>query len=192
MLTAVPIPTKQELRRKVLTLLRQQKEEERSAKSLVILDKLFKKPEFRRALTILFYAAFDGEVDTFEMMRRALQSGKRIGLPYILRREKRMIPLAVQSLEEDLETGHYGVKQPKRKAHVRTLTMEELDLVIVPGLAFDRHNHRLGRGQGYYDRFLQELPRGIPTIGLAFDFQIVDHLPPPEEHDVPVSSVLVN
>lgn len=185
-------PTKQELRQKVLTFLRKQKEEERLAKSLVILDKLLKKPEFRRALTILFYAAFDGEVDTFEMMRRALKLGKRIGLPYILRREKRMIPIVIRSIEEDLEIGHYGVKQPKRAPHVRTLTMKELDLVIVPGIAFDRHNYRLGRGQGYYDRFLQELPRGTPTIGLAFDFQIVDHLPPPEEHDVPVSSVLVN
>ena len=80
--------TKTELRQKVLTLLREQKEEERLAKSLVILDKLLKKPEFQKALTVLFYAAFDGEVDTFEMMQRAQQLGKKIGLPYIVRKEK--------------------------------------------------------------------------------------------------------
>ncbi|MBI5415890.1 MAG: 5-formyltetrahydrofolate cyclo-ligase [Candidatus Omnitrophica bacterium] len=185
-------PTKQELRQKVLTLLRKQKEEERSAKSLVILDKLLKSLEFRRALTVLFYAAFDGEVDTFEMMQRAQQLGKRIGLPYIVRKEKRMIPTVVESIEEDLAIGPYGVRQPREASREKTLSVDELDLVIVPGVAFDRHNHRLGRGQGYYDRFLKGLSARTPTIGLAFDFQIVDHLPLQEEHDVPVSSVLVN
>ncbi len=184
--------TKTELRQKVLTLLREQKEEERLAKSLVILDKLLKKLEFQKALTVLFYAAFDGEVDTFEMMQRAQQLGKRIGLPYIVRKEKRMIPTVVESIEKDLVAGPYGVKQPRETSREKTLSPDELDLVIVPGLAFDRHNHRLGRGQGYYDRFLKGLSARIPTIGLAFDFQIVDHLPPKEEHDVPVSCVLVS
>ncbi len=162
------------------------------AKSLVILDKLLKRPEFQKAFTVLFYAAFDGEVDTFEMMQRAQQLGKTIGLPYIVRKEKRMIPTVVESIEEDLVTGPYGVRQPRETSMEKTLGTDELDLVIVPGVAFDRHNHRLGRGQGYYDRFLKGLSARTPTIGLAFDFQIVDHLPPKEEHDVPVSCVLVN
>jgi len=184
--------TKTELRQKILTLLRKQKEEERLAKSLAILDKLLRSPEFQKALTVLFYAAFDGEVDTFEMMQRAQQLGKKVGLPYIVRKEKRMIPTVVESIEEDLAIGPYGVKQPKETSEGKTLSADELDLVIVPGVAFDRHNHRLGRGQGYYDRFLKGLCARTPTIGLAFDFQIVDHLPPKEEHDVPVSRVLVS
>lgn len=183
--------TKKELRQKILTLLREQKEKERSAKSLCILDKLLKKPEFKSALTVLFYATFDGEVDTLPMMQRAQQLGKRISLPHILRKEKRMIPTVVESLENDLEIGPYGVKQPKHTQE-KTLNVNELDLVIVPGLAFDRNNYRLGRGQGYYDRFLAELSHRTPAIGLAFDFQIVDQLPPKEEHDIPVSCVLVN
>ena len=65
-------------------------------------------------------------------------------------------------------------------------------MVIVPGLAFDKHNNRLGRGAGYYDRFLSTLPTDIPTVGLAFDFQIIDRLPQQKEHDIPVSHVLVN
>lgn len=172
--------------------MRKQKEEERLAKSLVILNKLFKRPEFQKALTVLFYAAFDGEVDTFQMIQRAQQLGKKTGLPYIVRKEKRMIPTVVESIEEDLAIGPYGVKQPKETSRAKTLSPDDLDLVIVPGVAFDRHNHRLGRGQGYYDRFLRGLSSQTPTIGLAFDFQIVEHLPPQEEHDVPVSCVLVS
>ena len=172
--------------------MRKQKEEERLAKSLLILNKLLKRPEFQKALTVLFYAAFDGEVDTFEMMQRTQQLGKKICLPYIVRDEKRMVPILVKSIEDDLAAGPYGVKQPRETSMEKRLGTDELDLVIVPGVAFDRHNHRLGRGHGYYDRFLKSLSVRTPAIGLAFDFQIVDHLPTPEEHDVPVSCVLVS
>ena len=69
--------------------------------------------------------------------------------------------------------------------------LDEIDLSIIPGVAFDKKNHRLGRGAGYYDRFLSSLPRKIPSIGLAFDFQIVASFPL-QEHDVPVSRVITN
>ena len=65
-------------------------------------------------------------------------------------------------------------------------------MVVVPGVAFDKKNNRLGRGKGYYDRFLKMLPFSTPTIGLAFDFQIVENLPVKEPHDVPVSQVIYN
>lgn len=186
------IHTKKDIRQRILTLLRNQKEEERLAKSLAILDKLFKKPEFQKAGIILFYASFDGEVNTFEMMKRAQKSGKTIGLPHMMREERKLIPTLVESLENDLVSGPYGVKQPRYTDQSRTLNVKDLDLVIVPGVAFDRHNNRLGRGLGYYDRFLKGLSCDTPSIGLAFDFQIVDRLPLQEKHDIPVSCVLVN
>ena len=64
-------------------------------------------------------------------------------------------------------------------------------LPVVPGIAFDRQRYRLGRGAGYYDRFLEMLPRDIPSVGLAFDFQLVDCLPH-HQHDIPVSHIIVN
>lgn len=183
--------TKKSLREKILTLLRNHKEEDRVAKSRVIFDKLLKLPEFRKALTILFYFPFDGEVNTTEMIKQAKKMGKRIGLPRIMKGKKRIIPSIVHSLDEDLEPGPYGIQQPIG-TRLQTLDVQNLDMVVVPGVAFDKRNNRLGRGGGYYDRFLKSLPSLTPTIGLAFDFQIVDHLPQQKEHDIPVSKVLVN
>lgn len=184
--------TKKELRERILTLLRRQGEKERLAKSAVILRRLFQSPEFECASVVLFYASFDGEVDTFEMMRRAQKLGKRIALPYVVRKQRKMIPTLVESIDRGLETGPYGIQQPKESPGTAPVDVSDIDLVIVPGVAFDRQNNRLGRGQGYYDRFLKKMPARTPLIGLAFDFQIVDHLPHRQGQDIPVSCVLVN
>lgn len=182
---------KQDLRKKILTLLRSQKEEMRLRKSLMIREKLFKTPEFKRSSTVLFYASFDGEVDTIEMIKQTHNFGKKIGLPRIVENDKTFIPTLVENFEEDTEQGPYGIRQPKDPGD-KALCLENIDIVIVPGIAFDKQNNRLGRGGGYYDRFLKSLPSDIPTMGLAFDFQIVDHLPHQEGHDVKVFHVLVN
>ncbi|HQP09799.1 MAG TPA: 5-formyltetrahydrofolate cyclo-ligase [Candidatus Omnitrophota bacterium] len=183
--------TKKTVRERILTLLRNQKEEERLAKSLAVAGKLFKMKEFQKAETVLFYASIDGEVETFDMMKKAHQLGKTVGLPSILKDRKKIVPMAVASLEEGLEEGPYGIKQPK-PAQTRVLDEEALDMVVVPGVAFDRKNNRLGRGGGYYDRFLKSLPSRTVTVGLAYDFQIMDSFPFQEKHDVSVSCVLSN
>ena len=175
----------------MLTLLRNQNGEERVTKSLAITNKLFQMVEFQEAETILFYASFDGEVETFEMMKRAQELGKKIGLPRIVENEKKIIPTPVASLKADLATGPYGIKQPKTDP-AKAWKSDCFDMVIVPGIAFDKKNNRLGRGEGYYDRFLKTLPSYVPTVGLAFDFQVVDFLSFKEKHDVPVSCVLAN
>ena len=183
--------SKKILRERILALLRNQKEEERLNKSLAIGGKLFAMQEFQRAETILFYASFDGEVETFEMMKNAQKLGKIIGLPRIVESKKKIIPMPVASLETDLEDGPYGIKQSKADP-AEAIENDRLDMVIVPGVAFDKQNNRLGRGGGYYDQFLGTLPSHIPTVGLAFDFQVVDSLSFKEEHDVSVSFVLAN
>ncbi|MDP8264207.1 MAG: 5-formyltetrahydrofolate cyclo-ligase [Candidatus Aceula lacicola] len=182
---------KESLRKRLLELLRTQKEDVRLKKSKLIADKLFKAPEFIRAQVVMFYFSFDGEVDTLSMIKEAQKVGKKVVLPITIKNEKKIIPSPIDSIEKDLTTGPYGIQEPKTSIKQR-FTPAHPDLVIVPGVGFDQNNNRLGRGEGYYDRFLNTLPESTPTIGLAFDFQIVSCLPVIEKHDVPVSCVLTN
>ena len=182
---------KRVIRNKILGLLRSQKEEDRLRKSKIIQDKLFLTSEFKSAKTILFYASFNGEVETFSMMKQARKLGKKIVLPKIIKDQKKMTLSLTEDLKKGLVSGPYGIKEPDDYA-LRSLDPTEIDLVIVPGVAFDRKNNRLGRGAGYYDRFLVNFPSHIPIFGLAFDFQIVPRLPHQKRHDIPVSRVIVN
>jgi len=180
---------KKTLREKFLKLLTEQKEEDRLVKSRLIQKKLWARPEFIKARTILFYASFGGEVATFEMIKEATQLNKKIALPIIVKDRKDIIPTLVEHPDQ-LTEGLYGIKHPHFQED-RVVAPKDLELVIVPGLAFDQSRNRLGRGAGYYDRFLSSLPKETPTLGLAFDFQLVDRLPL-EVHDVSLTDVIVN
>ena len=181
---------KLKLRQEILNRLRNQKEEDRATKSELIKGRLFADPEFQCSTTVLFYASFAGEVETFTMMKQSQTLGKKIALPVIMLKTQTLIPYLANNLEEDLESGPYGIRQP-RVSQASPLRLEDIDLAVVPGVAFDRRHHRLGRGGGYYDRLLASLPQETPSIGLAFDFQIVTDLPS-QEHDIPVTRVITN
>lgn len=184
--------SKKKLRERILTFLREQPVTVRSQKSSQISCKLLKSKEFVESQIILFYASFDGEVETFEMMKQAKKLGKVVVLPVVDRSQKKIIPSVVQSLEDSLGLNIYGIKEPDLK-NTNMVNVDDIDLVLVPGVAFDKQNRRVGRGGGYYDRFLTALPQKTPKIGLAFDFQILDSLNGVvEDHDVPVSWVLTN
>lgn len=179
---------KQQIRQKMLRKLKQQDDNERIKKSASIGQELFSSKEFKQAKIIMFYASLDYEVDTLPMMENALKDGKKICLPLIFRQGKILKPYRVTSVKEGLVTGPYSIRQP-REDFSDEVALNEIDLVIVPGVAFDRDGNRLGHGKGYYDRFLRQLPADTPVIGLAFDFQLTEDLPV-SSYDHPVSSVL--
>jgi len=181
---------KKTIRKEILTLMRNQKEDDWFRKSNRIKERFWKDPDVLNSKTVLFYASFQGEVDTFGLMREAIKAGKQIALPVVDVQHKEIIPKLVTSLEDDLAYGPYHIQQPQGDK-IREINLPEIDLVVVPGVAFDRRGFRLGRGAGYYDRFLKNLPQGIPLIGLAFDFQILDSLPV-EPHDLSVTRVVTN
>jgi len=165
--------TKRRIRSKILLRLKTQKEDDRERKSRLIKGKLFRTLLFKKAKIIMFYIAFDGEVKTEEMIKEAQNLGKKIAVPVCRTKCSKMTPCLLD-FTAPLITGPYGVKEPAVK---KSIKLEDLDLVIVPGVAFDKKNNRLGRGKGFYDRFLSSLPNSVPSIGLAYDFQILPSVP---------------
>ncbi|MCX7926922.1 MAG: 5-formyltetrahydrofolate cyclo-ligase [Candidatus Omnitrophica bacterium] len=176
--------TKQKIRNKILYKLKMQKELKRIKKSRQIKEKLFRSRLFKNAKTVMFYMSFGGEVDTSEMIREAHEIGKTVVVP-VCEKNRKMHP-CLWKQGANLLPGPYGIPEPAQKRH---LSLKRLDLVIVPGLAFDKKGRRLGRGKGYYDRFLRMLPEKTATIGLAFDFQILSRVPT-TPNDVDVHKVI--
>ena len=183
--------TKQEMRRHILDLIKSQKEEVALIKNRSIFEKFLALPVFVRAKSILFYVSCKGEVDTFAMMDKAIELGKKVAVPLVVKEEKKIIPVVIATTKE-LKTGTYGIPEPCKDNSFNRLRLQEIDLVVVPGVAFDRLGNRLGRGAGYYDRLILELPSNTPTVGLAYDLQIVSAIPSLEAHDKSVTFVLSN
>ncbi len=177
--------TKAQIRSKILLALKTQKEEDRNRKSRIIQGKLLRNKVFKKAKIVMFYVAFGGEVNTEEMIREAKKIGKLICVP-VCRKDRKAMQPAVLEDHSKLKKGPYGVLEPVSEALVKP---EDLDLIIVPGLAFDKKGNRLGRGKGCYDRFLSTLSNNTPSIGLAFDFQVLP-LIPTTNYDVSVKQII--
>jgi 5-formyltetrahydrofolate cyclo-ligase len=180
---------KKKVRQDILKKLNSHKEEERLKKSSKIAQKLFLLKEYIKAKTVLFYLSFDGEVDTVRMIKKSIEKGKLVAVPVVRKQTREIIPSLLKDYDRELTRGPHGTRHPKEE-YIRPISLTTLDLVVVPGLAFDEAGNRLGRGLGYYDRFLCRLPKDIPTVGLAFDFQVVPDFPPLESHDCSVTKVL--
>jgi len=180
---------KRSIRKEILNMLSVQKEVTRLRKSRLIQRKLFALQEIKKAKNIMFFASFDGEVETFKMIKEAMKLGKQVVLPLIFKKQKQIVPSKITNLKKELDIGPYGIRQPKPD-NAKFIAPKELDLVVVPGVAFDRKGNRLGRGAGFYDSFLKSLPKRIPTVGLAFSFQILNTLPYIRHKDIPVDKVI--
>ena len=164
---------------------KQQTEQQRERKSRLIEAKLLEEEAFIKAERIMFYLAFDGEVNTKNMINKAIDLGKQVYVPLCDTENKTLIPSLFKK-DTITEIGPYKTLQPRSKIN---LPAEDLNLVIVPAVAFDRNGNRLGRGKGYDDRFLKRLSHSVQKIGLAFDFQILPSLPI-DKNDMPVNKVL--
>jgi 5-formyltetrahydrofolate cyclo-ligase len=156
--------------------------EERQAKSQEIGNRLFRLPEYCSSSAVLFFAAFRSEVDTAPMIRQALVEGKRVILPKV--KGKDLALFEIKDFDKDISPGTWGILEPHEKNPV---SLDEVDLIIVPGLAFDEYCNRLGHGAGFYDRLLSRYTG--PTIALAFEVQIVSQVPVTAT-DVPISKIV--
>ncbi|MBC7342442.1 MAG: 5-formyltetrahydrofolate cyclo-ligase [Clostridia bacterium] len=157
-------------------------------KSSAIAREVLNLAAYRRAQTIMTYVAFRNEVRTEIIIREALAQGKRVAVPLCSKARRQLIASQLLDFPGDLAPGTWGIPEPKPEA-LRPLDPQAIDLVIVPGVAFDRRGYRLGYGGGYYDRFLLRLGQGSVSVGVAFSLQVVDELPC-EERDRPVNLVI--
>lgn len=134
---------------------------------------------------IFFYAPLPEEVDIWPLVGDALSAGKKVALPRFDEATQRYVACEVQDVIRDLREGQYGIREPG--AHCVAVPPNRLDLILVPGVAFDSQGRRLGRGKGFYDHMLTSV-RGT-TCGVAFDEQIVETIPV-EPHDVRLNCIL--
>lgn len=160
---------------------------ERENRSQEILGRLFRHPKFLEARSLLTYLAVGFEVETRPILAEARRRGKRVYIPRLDSQKKRMWMIEVTGREK-LKPNRYGILEPPFNSK-RVGNPKELDLAIIPGLGFDREGGRIGRGEGYFDRFLAEARKAC-KIGLAFECQIVERIPR-EPHDVGVDEVIV-
>ncbi len=177
---------KDELRKVMLGRRAAQSEREMAEKCDKIKNVLLSRPEFAGAGSIMFYLAKNEEVRTEDAIRQALLRGKRVLVPLVKRDERRLIPSILTDYDRQLIEGIFGILEPK-KEHIHPFSPSEIELVIVPGVAFDRKGGRIGFGGGFYDNFLSGLP--AYKIGLAYEVQIAEELPL-DDGDVPVDMII--
>ncbi len=155
-------------------------------KTTLIRKRLYHLQEFQLARTILFYVSYGSEVATHEMIQECLASGKMVVVP-CTDAKKKTLSLSQLRRWDDLGVGAYQIQEPRVECRCE-VSLEAVDLILVPGIAFDVTGHRIGHGMGYYDRLLSENVKAT-KIGLAFDFQVVEMIPA-EHHDVSVDMII--
>jgi 5-formyltetrahydrofolate cyclo-ligase len=145
--------------------------QEREAMSAAIVSRLLRIPELSEASVVMAFWSFGSEVDMAPLIDRLHEGGKMVALPRVEGAD--VVPIAYRPGDAVRSTG-FGASEP---VEGRELDEAELELVVVPGVAFDRSGGRVGYGGGFYDRLIARLRVGVPTIGVAFSLQLVPEVP---------------
>ncbi len=174
---------KQNLRQRIIDLRENQDATAKSEKEKLIDEKVSNLEVFKKAQTVLLYAAFRGEVSLRELKKKTIQH-KTLVLPKVDKSKTQLHLYEIPDLDY-LQSGYAGILEAPE--NLKTITENKIDLAIIPGVAFDTNGNRIGFGQGFYDRLLTQLK--CPIIAPAFEFQIVDQVPT-EPHDLPVDLII--
>ncbi len=181
--------TKEELRQIIRQRKRQHTvyelsfEKERQEESQYVKDQLKENAFFADADTLLLYAALPDEVETQMIINWLINEGKTVILPKVIDEHK--MELRRYTGSSNMKKGSFGIMEPNGNLYT---SYNDIDVAIVPGMAFDVDGNRLGRGKGYYDRLLVKIPNTY-KIGICFSWQLVDHVPT-DEHDVRMNSII--
>lgn len=179
--------SKPALRREIFARMRALSDREH--RSRTVFGRLFELNEYQQAESVLLYAHIGCEVQTTDAMNRVWADGKQLVLPRC--EGKNLVLYKIESVDE-LEPGSFGIPEPISAVLSdprRRLDATAIDLLCIPGVAFDRAGNRLGRGKGFYDRLLATCSADANLFGVAFDCQIVESVPT-LPHDRPMTAVL--
>jgi 5-formyltetrahydrofolate cyclo-ligase len=178
------------LRKEILTKRKNIDIVEKEKMDRKICDKFYESKYYRDAKNIFIYISYDSEINTKEIINKALIDNKKIYVPRTEFKTRLMDAVEIISLDNLIES-EYGILEPSiEEPHIEP---NELDLIVVPGVAFDRNGGRIGYGAGFYDRYFKKINKDnikkIQKLALAYDFQILENIPM-NEHDVPVSYII--
>lgn len=180
---------KAEIRARMRALLTAMDEKQRHAASASACTKLTSLEAFEHASVVMLYMPMTNEIDVIPAAVKCFRLGKTVCVPKVDWDRGEIDPVEVTSLDDHvLDCDEHGVRSPKI---CQPILPSIIDLVVVPGLAYDAQGNRLGRGGGYYDRFLKRLRASAVTAGLVFDQQIVPRIPT-KKHDVAVDIVVTD
>lgn len=179
---------KKEFRKKVINLRKEKDKDFIKHNSDIITDKLLNLDCIKNAKNIMLYLDFNNEVSTDSLIKKLLNLGKIVSSPITLKEERKLIPSQITDLKNGIQYGAYNIREPKPECSP-AINIKDLDVIIVPAVAYDKNCYRLGYGGGFYDRFLENLRKDAVTIGIAFDLQIFDEVPK-ESHDAQLDYIV--
>jgi 5-formyltetrahydrofolate cyclo-ligase len=183
---------KKELRRCVLQVLKNT-QQDRTSQSEEICKQVIQHSRFIEARSVAIFASMPHEVCTKEMIRQSLRMNKRVFLPRVVEGGKRikMLQVFVEDDDERMQVNHWGIPEPPEEEQ-RELDDKGLDLIILPGVAFDRNLNRLGYGKGYYDRLISSFKEKRPyLLGIGFKEQLVEQVPC-DEFDQKLDEIIIH
>jgi len=184
------INDKKILRKEILAKRKNINTVEKEEKDRKILEKFYESKYYIEAKNIFIYISYDSEINTKGIINKALKDNKKIYVPRTEFKTRFMDAVEITSLDNVIES-EYGILEPSiEEPHIEP---NELDLIVVPGVAFDRNGGRIGYGAGFYDRYFKRISKDrikrITKLALAYDLQVLDNIPM-NEQDVPVNYII--
>jgi 5-formyltetrahydrofolate cyclo-ligase len=178
--------TKAEVRRHLKEVLAGMSEADRHRKSIAACALLAASPEFAAAGVVMLYLSTPHELDTAPLALKCWQAGKTVVVPKVSWDQRRMLPVEITSLQTDITVTGPNIREPIAG---KPIPLDLIDLVVVPGLGFSSAGYRIGRGMGFYDRFLAQPDFIGLSCGLSFHEQVIDNVPV-LDHDVPLAMLV--
>lgn len=181
---------KKALRKEILTKRKNLDTAEKENMDKKILDRFFESKYYKEAKKIFIYISYDSEIDTIKIIDKAFKDGKKIYVPRTEFESRLMDAVEITSFDNLIKSS-YGILEPS--INTPYINPNELDLIVVPGVAFDKKGGRMGYGAGFYDRYFKKINKDnierITKLALAYDFQVLEEVPMSAQ-DVPVDYII--